>query len=88
MNCFDCALVGDVTSAVAFCHDCGAGMCLEHAVARQRHLTRTVPLIRLIEVEPPARIIRCTTCTAAHDAVNRGATPTHHHAARHVGVGG
>ena len=59
MNCFDCALVGAVTSAVAFCHDCGAGVCLEHAVARQRHLTRTVTMNRLIEVEPPARLIRC-----------------------------
>jgi len=86
MNCFDCALVGVVTSAAALCHDCGAGVCLEHAVARQRHLTRTVPLNRPIEVEPPARLIRCHTCTAAHDAVHRAATPTRHHAARHVPV--
>jgi len=88
MNCFDCALAGAATSAVAFCHDCGAGVCLEHAVARQRHLTRTVPLSRLIEVEPAARLIRCHTCTAAHDAAHRAAAPTRHHAARHVGVGG
>ncbi len=86
MNCLDCALVGAVTSSVALCHDCGAGVCLEHAVARQRHLTRTVPLNRLIEVEPPARLIRCHTCTAAHDAVLRAAVPTRHHAERHVGV--
>jgi hypothetical protein len=88
MNCFDCALVGAVTSAVAFCHDCGAGVCLDHAVARQRHLTRTVPLIRLIEVEPPARLIRCATCTAAHDAVNWAAAPKRRHAEPHVGIAG
>jgi hypothetical protein len=87
MNCFDCALVGTATSAVAFCHDCGAGVCLDHAVTRERHLTRTVTMTRLIEVEPPARLITCHTCMAAHDAVLGAAVPTRHHAKRHVGVG-
>ena len=36
MNCFDCALDGAVTPAVAVCDDCGAGVCIEHAVVRQR----------------------------------------------------
>jgi hypothetical protein len=88
MNCFDCALVGAVTSAVAFCHDCGAGVCVEHAVAHERHLTRTVPLNRLIEVEPPARLIRCHTCTAAHAAVRQDAAPKRRHTERRLAVAG
>ena len=86
MNCFDCSLVGAVISAVALCHDCGAGVCLEHAVVRPRHLTRTVPLNRLIEVEPPARLIRCHTCTAAHDAIRQDAAPKRRHAERGLAV--
>jgi hypothetical protein len=42
---------------------------------------------RLIEVEPPARLIRCHTGTAAHDAVCHDAAPKRRHAERHVGVG-
>ena len=87
MNCFDCALVGAVTSALGLCHDCGAGVCSEHAVARPRHLTRTVTMNRMIEIEPPARLIRCQTCTAAHDALRHDAAPKRRHAERHVGIG-
>ena len=87
MNCFDCALTQVRTAAVAVCHDCGAGVCADHAVVRRRHLTRTVTINRIIEVEPPARLIRCPTCMTAHDAVLQAATPTRHHAARRVGVG-
>ena len=30
MNCFECAVQGETVTAVAICHHCGAGMCLEH----------------------------------------------------------
>ena len=79
MNCFDCALTGHVTPAVAVCDDCGAAVCIEHAVVRQRRLTRTVPLNRTIEIDPPARLVRCNTCTAAHDAQS-GVVPARRHA--------
>ncbi len=29
MNCYDCALNGNTTPAVAVCNDCGAGICLD-----------------------------------------------------------
>jgi predicted nucleic acid binding AN1-type Zn finger protein len=30
MNCYECALEGKAVAAVATCHHCGAGLCLEH----------------------------------------------------------
>ncbi len=83
MNCFDCATTGVVAPAVAVCHDCGAGVCADHAVARVHHLTRTVTINRIIVVEPPARLIRCTVCTAAHDAARHDSEPHHHHFGHH-----
>ena len=83
MNCFDCAATGHVSTAVAVCHDCGAAVCAEHAVARDHHLTRTATINRLIVVEPPARLIHCLVCTAAHDAVSHEVN-NHEHGWRHA----
>ena len=68
MNCFDCALAGAVTPALAVCHDCGAAVCADHAVARDHYLTRTATINRDVAVEPPARLVRCVACTEAHHA--------------------
>ena len=84
MNCFDCALDGIVTPAVAVCHDCGVGVCIEHAVAREHHLTRTATINRIIVVEPPARLVRCEICSAANDAAHQDAVPNRRHAERHA----
>ena len=32
MNCYDCANHHTATPAVAICHDCGAGVCPDHAI--------------------------------------------------------
>ena len=37
MNCYDCALHHTTTAAVAICHDCGAGVCPDHAVTGAHH---------------------------------------------------
>jgi hypothetical protein len=68
MNCYDCAAAGNYRDAVAICVDCGAGICIEHAVNARHWLTRTLPLLRVERVDPPARVIRCDTCHAAHAA--------------------
>ena len=70
MNCFDCAFVGAVTPALAVCHDCGAAVCADHVVARDHYLTRTATINRVVAVEPPARLVRCVACTAAHHAAD------------------
>ena len=69
MNCYDCAFTGNQHPAVATCIDCGAGLCLDHAVVSPHHLTRVELLDLRVNVEPPARLIHCETCAAAHDAV-------------------
>jgi hypothetical protein len=76
VNCLDCTTAGQPTAAVAVCHACGAAVCTDHAVVREHHLTHTVPLNRVVVVEPPARLVWCTTCAAAHDAAAHH--DTHH----------
>jgi hypothetical protein len=70
MNCYDCATHDHLARpAVGVCHDCGAAVCRTHAVARSHHLTRTATILRQETVEPAARVLRCTTCDAAHRAL-------------------
>ena len=68
MNCYDCATTGSYREAVAICVDCGAAVCVEHAVNTRHWLTRTQALLRVERVDPPARAMRCGTCHAAHAA--------------------
>ena len=70
MNCLDCALDSKNHTSVGVCHECGAGVCADHAVVRAHHLTRIIALNRPIPVEPPARFVFCQTCAAAHDALS------------------
>jgi hypothetical protein len=67
MNCLDCAAVGRRSTAVAVCSDCGAAVCYDHAHVAARWLTRTTAINRTVQVEPPARTIRCALCQAAND---------------------
>jgi Uncharacterized protein conserved in archaea (DUF2180) len=64
----DCAATGTYRPAVAVCVDCGAGVCIEHAVNTSHWLTRTQALMRVERVEPPARSIRGKTYHAARTA--------------------
>jgi hypothetical protein len=68
MNCYDCAVTGDHRDAVAVCADCGAAVCIEHTVPTRHWLTRTRTIMLVEPVDPPARVIRCGTCHAAHAA--------------------
>jgi len=68
MRCFDCAARGRTTDAAAVCADCGAAVCYEHAHVTAHWLTAAMLINRIVAVEPPARIIRCGICQAAHDA--------------------
>ena len=74
MNCYDCATLDHLArSAVGVCHDCGAAICETHAVTRAHHLTRPAVMLREVPVDPPARMLRCTTCDAAYSAVHHAA---------------
>jgi hypothetical protein len=86
MNCLDCALSGTTSPAVAICHSCGAAVCAEHAVIGPHHLYRVVPLDRHIPIEPPARLVACTTCAAAQHALQHpeALSRPHHFGRRHA----
>ena len=75
MNCLDCAAHGQVKPALGVCHDCGAGVCADHVVSRDRHLTRLEGIGMKVKVEPPARLLRCEVCTTAVDAVSEASRP-------------
>lgn len=79
MNCLDCALAGLDRTSVAVCHACGAAVCTEHAVVRAHHLTRIVTINRPVPVEPPARLVWCQTCAAAHEAASHPQQAPHRH---------
>jgi hypothetical protein len=69
MNCYDCKTIDDLDrEAAAICADCGAAVCVGHAVTTLHWLTRTQAIERVVRVEPAARTIRCGTCHAAHAA--------------------
>jgi hypothetical protein len=72
VNCYDCATRDHLAlPAIGVCHDCGAAVCETHAVVRAHHLTRIATILREEPVEPAARLLRCTTCDAAHVALHR-----------------
>lgn len=75
MNCYDCAVTAVDRAAVAVCAGCGGAVCLEHAMPAEHWLTRTQLINRVERVDPPARVIRCGTCHAAHAARGDVAPP-------------
>jgi hypothetical protein len=66
MNCLDCH--PSDTPAVAICGRCGAGLCAEHVIESDEHLTFLMPINRPMPADPPARKLRCARCAAAEDA--------------------
>ena len=70
MNCLDCAAAGQATPAVGVCHDCGAGICLDHVVTSPHHLTRSAAVAMEVNVEPPGRMLRCELCNTAFEAAD------------------
>ncbi len=71
MNCYDCAQAGLTTPAVAVCHDCGAGVCPDHAISGQHTLTVVRAISTQTSVDPPQRRIWCQTCATAIDTANK-----------------
>ncbi len=73
MICLDCAQTGlPYHDVVGVCHECGAAVCLEHAVISKRVLTRPAAILREDPVDPPARLITCVRCHEALEAAHTG----------------
>ncbi len=66
MNCLDCH--PHTTAAAAICGRCGAGLCPDHIVETDDHLTFTAPINRVVQVSPAVRHLRCAGCAAAERA--------------------
>ena len=80
--CLDCAETGrPYNDVVGVCHECGAAVCLEHAVITKRVLTRPAAIMREDPVDPPARLITCVRCHEALEAAH-GRHGTHTAVAR------
>jgi hypothetical protein len=75
VNCLEGAAAGEAMPAVGVCHDCGAGVCLNHLIASPRYLTRTMTIAMEVNVEPPARVVRCELCRAASEAAGGTRSP-------------
>ena len=85
MNCYDCTTQDHLARpAVGVCHDCGAAVCHTHTVVRAHHLTRITTILREETIEPPARVLRCTTCDAAHAAHHNAKAARRVHASGHA----
>ena len=65
MHCLECAQRNEMRPAVALCHHCSAGLCLEHAVILTQPVLRHVPVCKMEEAEIPARLVLCEICQAA-----------------------
>jgi hypothetical protein len=65
MYCMECANSEVDKVAVALCHCCSAGLCLEHAVVMPKRLERMTPLCKVEELPIPARAILCHECRTA-----------------------
>jgi hypothetical protein len=66
MNCLDCH--PRTAAAVAICGRCGAGLCAEHIIETEDHLTFIAPINRSLQVAPSVRHLRCSRCAAAERA--------------------
>lgn len=64
MNCYDCQISDQLTSAVAICRICGAGICLQHAHASPQILHRPNGM-GVATLPRAARRLLCDTCLAA-----------------------
>ncbi|MBT0771611.1 hypothetical protein KIH74_21915 [Kineosporia sp. J2-2] len=68
MHCLDCTLRFDMKiAAVASCHHCGAGICLDHTTV----LNPAPAVIGMLPSEPARRVISCLACTPLPQSPNR-----------------
>ncbi|MFE0632660.1 DUF2180 family protein [Streptomyces sp. NPDC058864] len=64
MDCFDCAQGSRRTTAIAVCHQCGAGLCEAHAHVGTVVIERLATMGKTTS-QQPAREIACRPCHEA-----------------------
>jgi hypothetical protein len=63
MNCYDCGVRGVQNPAVAACHSCGAGVCVECVRAEASRVDQ--PATVGIPVSGSTRLLLCPSCDRA-----------------------
>lgn len=71
MHCYECD-ERESGEVIGLCHHCSAALCRKHAMTVSEVLRTTEPLVRVVALPIPARIVLCRTCKAALE--QRGAT--------------
>lgn len=78
MNCYGCTKHGRSTTAVATYHDCGAGICQQHAIEHRKRITAVFAWSHSAPINPQQPRIRCTTCAEAINTTNAARRPARH----------
>jgi hypothetical protein len=65
MLCYDCSKNGKDREAVGLCHNCSAGLCVDHACLIADPLTAMYPVVREVVLPKKARQLLCATCLGA-----------------------
>jgi hypothetical protein len=66
VNCLDCQDSSTDAPAVGVCHQCGAGVCAEHAVIKWQRLSCVRAVARVVVIDRPVRRVLCQACARAH----------------------
>jgi hypothetical protein len=67
MHCLECAQDRSRREAVALCHACSAGLCLDHAVIVAKRLRHLAPINKIEDLPLEGRMVLCRTCQRALD---------------------
>ncbi len=65
MTCYECQQASKKRDAVALCHHCSAGLCVDHALILGDPITAQYPVCKTVILPLRARVFLCSTCREA-----------------------
>ena len=65
MICYECQQAAKKRDAVALCHHCSAGLCVDHALILSDPVTAQYPVCKTVVLPLRARVFLCGTCREA-----------------------
>jgi hypothetical protein len=71
MNCYVCAQRDSERTAVGLCHNCSAGLCIEHAHEKCIEVTNDSLINRIMTLPLKARQLLCHLCKQALEQPRR-----------------
>ena len=82
MICYECSLAGNRSDAVALCHFCSAGLCVEHANLVAEEIQAHEVVVKTVALPRKARRMFCSVCREAMEQPNAEANLQHGEQAR------